>query len=299
MTKVVFTASDKSKYQDLMGRWYHFPNRYLAQAKSALGDFVVFYQPRRNEGPNSTGGSQSYTSMARVVGIRPDPKSADHHYADLAEYIKFDRPVPFQHKGNYFESALQKPDGTTNRGAFGWSVRPLPDAEFELIFRAGFERFLTDSSVCNIDMALSAWPDHLELPERLTITSEVTRKVRDIAFRAQVREAYQNTCAVTGWSILGPTGQIEVQAAHIRSVATNGPDVVNNGIALCGTVHWLFDQGLISIQDDLRVIVASCDLPKQISALIQMNQRLRLPIRADDAPHPSYLQWHREQVFIG
>jgi len=39
-------------------------------------------------------------------------------------------------------------------------------------------------------------------------------------------------------------------------VEHRGPDSVRNGIALSGTVHWMFDRGLLSIDDDYAMLVA-------------------------------------------
>ena len=46
----------------------------------------------------------------------------------------------------YFESALQRDDGKTNKGAFGRSVRAIPDAEFEQILQLGFAGALVDGA---------------------------------------------------------------------------------------------------------------------------------------------------------
>lgn len=102
MTKAVFTASENSAYEDLKERWYHFPSTYFRQVKEAVGDLVVFYEPRRSSGLDRAG-SQSYFATARVVSIRPDPTRADHHFADLAEYMEFDQKVPFKVNGSYWE----------------------------------------------------------------------------------------------------------------------------------------------------------------------------------------------------
>jgi hypothetical protein len=63
--------------------------------------------------------------------------------------------------------------------------------------------------------------------------------MRDANFRYHVCGAYENRCAVTGLAIINGGGRAEVQAAHIWPVAAGGPDVVQNGIALSSTVHWL------------------------------------------------------------
>ncbi len=51
-------------------------------------------------------------------------------------------------------------------------------------------------------------------------------------------------------------GRPEVQAAHIRPVEHDGPESVRNGLALTGTVYWLFDRGLMSLDDSFNVVVA-------------------------------------------
>ncbi|MDO6413728.1 HNH endonuclease signature motif containing protein [Sphingomonas sp. BIUV-7] len=42
-------------------------------------------------------------------------------------------------------------------------------------------------------------------------------------------------------------GRAETEAAHVMSVEAGGPDAVNNGIALSGTIHWMFDRGRSTI----------------------------------------------------
>jgi putative restriction endonuclease len=70
----------------------------------------------------------------------------------------------------------------------------------------------------------------------------INRKIRDAAFRSQVCSAYGDRCAITGLRIINGGGKLETQAAHIWSVSEGGPDVIQNGIALSGTIHWLFDR---------------------------------------------------------
>lgn len=46
---------------------------------------------------------------------------------------------------------------------------------------------------------------------------------------------------------------------HIRPVEHKGPETARNGVALAGTVHCMFDRGLISLSDDLDFLV-SCQV---------------------------------------
>ena len=297
MAKAVFTVSEQSEYQDVRERWYHFPSRYLEKVRSAIGDLVIFYEPRRNVGPQSSSGAQSYIAMARVTGVRSDPERFGHHFADLSEYILFDREVPFRVGDHYFEAALRKEDGTTNRGAFGWSVRSLPDYEFDSIFRYGFTRILSNPDFG--DSINTLYDQSQDVLDRPIISMSVNRKVRDLAFREKVRQAYHNTCAVTGLSLVDSSGLPEVQAAHIRPVAFNGPDTICNGIALTATAHWLFDRGMIAISDDYRIVLSTHFEAQPTKAILEMNRRLIIPECPKQAPNIEYLRWHRSQVFAG
>ena len=139
MAKAVLTTKVNPTYDDLPEERYHFPRSYLNQVQHAVGDFAVYYEPRRSSGEaSSRGGRQAYFAVARVVEIEPDPARADHYYAQISDYLEFDRPGPFREADHYFESGLQREDGATSKGAFGRAVRQLPDREFDSILRAGF-----------------------------------------------------------------------------------------------------------------------------------------------------------------
>lgn len=292
MVNAVFTTSESSAYDDLPEERYQFPKTYLRQAESAVGDWVVYYEPRRTQGPGSSGGRQAYFAMARLEKIIQDRQRPNHYYAFLSNYLEFDHAVPFRDGEHYYESALKKEDGKTNKGAFGRSVRALPANEFSMIVQAGFSRTLepweTDSKLAQ------------ELPtyfERPLVKQIVQRRFRDEAFRRHVRQAYQNTCAVSGLRLINGGGRPEVQAAHIRSVEHNGPDTVRNGIALTATVHWLFDRGLISFEDNYQIIRSPAGLPEDLERLLPASGRLSVPQKPELRPHPYYLRWHREHCF--
>ncbi len=82
MAKAVFITRADPTYDDLPGDHYHFPRTYLRQAETAVGDWIVYYEPRRT-GPDlsSRGGRQAYFATARLTHILPDPAVADHFYA--------------------------------------------------------------------------------------------------------------------------------------------------------------------------------------------------------------------------
>jgi putative restriction endonuclease len=108
--------------------------------------------------------------------------------------------------------------------------------------------------------------------------------------------AYDDTCAVTGLRIINGGGRAEAQAAHIVPVAEGGPDVVQNGIALSATAHWLFDRHLISIDEDWRLLVSHNKVPSELRTLFAAHaERIRLPRARDDWPDPRLVARHRER----
>ncbi|KAK0349792.1 hypothetical protein LTR94_031657, partial [Friedmanniomyces endolithicus] len=102
----------------------------------------------------------------------------------------------------------------------------------------------------------------------------VNRKIRDANFRNHVLDAYENTCAVTGLRIVNGGGKAEAQAAHIWSVAGGGPDIVQNGVALSATAHWLFDRHLITFDDNLCLLRVSKSACRAINRYIRGHSSL-------------------------
>ncbi len=301
MAKAIFTTKVDPTYDDLPEQRYHFPRTYLRVAEATVGDWIVYYEPRRTSGEESSrGGRQSYFATARVDRIERDSNHHDHYYAFVSAYLDFDRPVPFREGVHYYESGLRHSDGSLNQGFFRRAVRALPDEDYELILKAGFVRTLDSNAAApsDADMRIGVAEESLEF-ERPVVERVVSRPFRDAAFAVNVKNAYQNRCAMTGLCLINGGGRAEVQAAHIRPVARSGPDSVRNGLALSGTLHWMFDRGLVSAGDNYEILIAGAGVPESILRLLPSNRRLILPERREAKPHQGFLRFHRENVFKG
>lgn len=286
--KGVFTAKVIPEYNDLPEKYYHFPRTYLRQVESCIGDWIIYYEPRRSSG-DLPGGRQVYFATALITGIRQDPTSKDHFYADVQGYFEFPSPVQFRTGPHYYESLLKRPDGATNKGAFGRAVRGMPENEYWAILQAGVATGIDDDQGEDLTADLPT--------QRPSVETFLNRKVRDPAFRHLVRQAYDLRCAVSGLRLINGGGRPEVQAAHIIPVEHSGPDTIRNGIALSGTVHWMFDRGLISFGDDGTILQSPQGTPDDLGRLIRPERKLLLPTQPALRPHPEYLRWHRNQVF--
>jgi putative restriction endonuclease len=226
-------------------------------------------------------------------------------YAFLSEYLPFDMVVPWKIDGRYSEEGLRNiPQEQVGVFLRGRSVRPLSETDFADLIAAGFRETLNVRNARRLGVPEEVIGKAADTVNQPTPPNErdwrietvlSSRIIRDASFRNAVYGAYDNRCAVTGVRIIDNKGNSEVQAAHIWAVADGGPDVVQNGIALTATVHWLFDRHLLSITDDFKLLVAECRMPSEIRALLDGNgRRITLPAQPKDWPHPFYLKKHRD-----
>ena len=294
MVKAIFTTRSDTTYKDVREERYHFPNSYLRQAEQAIGDWIIYYEPRRGEG------RQVYFATARVDRIVSDPEIVDHFYAYISDYLEFVTPVPFREVNGFYETALRGVDGAPNLGSFQRAVRIIPDHEYEAILRAGFGNVLSEKVDGSVPVAPGMSEVAIEF-ERPILESIVRRPVRDEAFRKTIETAYDATCAITGLRIINGGGRAEIEAAHIKPVAGGhkGSDSVRNGIALSRTFHWLFDRGFLSLSDDYGILVAEKLVPTQAARMINPDRQLLVPKQPHMRPHPIFVRYHRENLFKG
>lgn len=117
------------------------------------------------------------------------------------------------------------------------------------------------------------------------------------AFRITVTDVYNRCCAVTQEHSLPA-----LEAAHIRPYTNHGPHEATNGILLRADFHRLFDKGYVTVTDDARLVVSRRlreDYDNGKSYYPFDGHVLRLPASSENQPSSEYLQWHRENCFLG
>ncbi|MCE8036373.1 HNH endonuclease [Halomonas sp. MCCC 1A11062] len=293
--KAVFDTKPTSIYDDLQTEHYQFPRRYLNIVQRCENDWVVLRRPRAD------GGNLSYFAVAKVARIEQDPINPSMFYARYADYLQFDDPVPWRVEGRYAEEELRNiPQTQVGVYLRGRSVRRLSDEDFAALVASGLHRALSNTQSSgllegpleNITKALtSGLPEERDRKVKLVLTSRV---VREANFRDLVCNAYEGRCAITGLYLADHAGNLEVQGAHIWAVADGGPDMIQNGIALTATVHWLFDRHLISLSDNYELLIADGKIPLAFRKFFgDPSKRIALPKREADRPHPGYIAKHR------
>jgi putative restriction endonuclease len=298
MTKAVFIASSHSGYLDRPGELYHFPNSYLSRVERTVGDWVVFFEGRR-------GGSRGYYGVQRVARIEADPVTPGHSFAilDRASELSFERNVArLKADGAPYETGLP-----LSRGSNTSSVRLISEADFALIVQEGLRADdVADAlpregalpTAPGLSDPAAAWEAPSFNVARALVPSN--RAFRERSFARQVKRAYGARCAMSGLELRNGGGRPEVEAAHIVPVEAQGPDTVRNGLALSGTLHWMFDRGLLSVDGDGGILTAEGSIAHEVAdRLLTPDRRLILPGNPLLRPHPAYLQWHRENCFKG
>lgn len=117
------------------------------------------------------------------------------------------------------------------------------------------------------------------------------------AFRVLVTEAYARRCAISRERTL-PV----LEAAHIKPFAERGPHLVSNGLLLRSDLHILFDDGYITVTDDLRLLVSRRireEFENGKDYYAYDRKLVYVPEGSTDQPSKDFLRWHNEHVFLG
>jgi putative restriction endonuclease len=124
-------------------------------------------------------------------------------------------------------------------------------------------------------------------------------RTRNPAWRFTVLDAWDRQCAFCGFD--GQAGGIPVgvEAAHVRWFAMDGPDDLDNGLALCMLHHKLFDRGMLGLDDDRAVVVSQRFTARTPTgrAVYDLHGRRLAPRPGTPLPAGHHVNWHREQVF--
>ncbi len=293
----VFIHRSDSIYDDSPAEQYQFPRQYLGRVQACVGDWIIYYEPRKVEQ------TRGYFAVAKVQTVIADPKAANMYLAliEPGSYLDFATPVPFSGPAGVIETGVLNDEGRIS-GRAQSAVRTISPHDFNRIVELG----LADESTLLPRVDPTAAPRGFEETqepflyeqERERVLQLNSRVVRDRVFRRIILKAYDSRCAITGLKLINGGGRAEVEAAHIRPVEADGPDIVSNGLALSGTAHWMFDRGLISLEDDLEIMVSRhVNDIDGVRAMINRTGHAIAPQRVTQRPHPHFLQWHRENCF--
>jgi putative restriction endonuclease len=145
-----------------------------------------------------------------------------------------------------------------------------------------------------------------EYQERLTqIRNELDNEgfqeeifVRGGVFKKEVPKIYNFTCCISGLRIDAGDNISMVDACHIIPFSESFNDTISNGLSLCPNLHRALDRGLISINNDFRVIV-NRNFSEPFPSIYNIKQfegkRILLPSNDRHFPSIESLSYHRRK----
>lgn len=293
----VFIHRTDSIYDDVPSKQYQFPKQYLGRARQCEGNWIVYLEPSKVKQ------TKGYFAVARVQEIIPDPGHKDMFLAVIenGSYLDFGDSVQFRDEHTVIERGLLNEQGRIS-GRAQAAVRTISPADFSRIIERGLgsgEDILPRKDHPEFPAGFAETQETFLYPSARDRVDQLTnRAVRDRNFRKTVLRAYAERCAITGLRLINGRGRAEVEAAHIRPVECDGPDIISNGIALSGTAHWMFDRGLVGLSDDLIILVSrQANDTDAVQSMINDTGRLLTPVRQADRPRHEFVTWHRENAF--
>ena len=141
-----------------------------------------------------------------------------------------------------------------------------------------------------------------EPTKTIRVSKEEEVFVRQAFFKKYIPQIYNDTCCISGMRLIPVHGYSMIDACHIVPFSVGQNDHVSNGIALCPNLHRAFDRGLISIEEDFRVLVSSLITENSLhpySLGILKHRKLLLPENPLYFPNKENLKWHRTNIFKG
>jgi putative restriction endonuclease len=130
---------------------------------------------------------------------------------------------------------------------------------------------------------------------------EAVRRRRDPAWRSAVLQAWERQCAFCGYDGQLGSASAGIDAAHVRWFTFDGPDELDNGLALCVLHHKLFDLGVLGIDPALRVLVSGMFTARTPAgrAVYELHGRRLTPRPGTIVPAAGHISWHSREVFKG
>jgi putative restriction endonuclease len=123
--------------------------------------------------------------------------------------------------------------------------------------------------------------------------------LRGSLFKREIPKIYNNTCCISGMKIDATTSVSMIDACHIIPFKESFDDTITNGIALCPNLHRAFDRGLITIDNNYKVLVSRTFKEDETMYSIRAfeNQQILLPKLEIHFPIIDNLNWHRRIKF--
>jgi putative restriction endonuclease len=123
--------------------------------------------------------------------------------------------------------------------------------------------------------------------------------LRGSIFKREIPKIYNNTCCISGMRIDATISISMIDACHIVPFSESYDNTITNGIALCPNLHRAFDRGLISVDDNYKVVVSKSFREDETSYSIRAfeSKTISLPTQESYFPKTNNFLWHLKNIF--
>lgn len=123
--------------------------------------------------------------------------------------------------------------------------------------------------------------------------------VRCGVFKKVVPKIYDYSCCISGMRVITGFDIQMVDACHIVPFSVSHDDTITNGISLSPNFHRAFDRGLISLNEEYRVIVSNSFTESASNFALKSfeGKRILLPSEKHHLPSIENIKWHNEKIF--
>jgi putative restriction endonuclease len=207
---------------------------------------------------------------------------------ELSSDVPMDRVTPLIENGvtGQFTSAIEE-TLARNPSRIPMLARQIVDAQFpstvapDVLLAVGFDPDLVDAASTGVVTGLR-------------------QRRRSAAWRAGILAGWDAACAFCGFDGSIGGAPVGIEAAHIRWFNFDGPDDLDNGLALCSLHHKLFDRGVLGLSDQLQVQVSSAFRAVGTGRdVYELHGHQLNPRPGTQVPAERHIAWHRSQVFRG
>jgi putative restriction endonuclease len=185
-------------------------------------------------------------------------------------------------------------------------LRNGAEAGFQAEIHRALERDETLRTRVIVELLEAHFPEtlHEDILQSLGLTAtdrSAKSHDRDPLLREMVLSAYEYRCAVCGFNVRIGQVVVALEAAHIKWHQAGGPDVRENGLALCSLHHKLFDRGAFTVDSEHCALISERAYGTEgfVEHLGRYHKKALLaPYRTAYTPGGEFLKWHMSEVFL-
>jgi len=203
----------------------------------------------------------------------------------IKSFKQFNNLVDF---GKFSDDLFQILINSNNRKLL---INLLLDKYFPLTKHKYFEKKDSKLLAEIDDLILNKKPSNI-------LKDEEIEYVRNSQFKKVIPRIYNFTCAFTGMRLESFDGYNFIDACHIIPFSECHDDSISNGIALNPTLHRIFDKGLLSVDENYKILVSN-NFAENSDSNFNIKQLhgkpMILPFGENFYPNKENLKWHRHR----